>query len=241
MIKAAIDRILELRNPQKIDVNSETWVTQGYTKATPSAPRAIDLCSLNSLVDYLEDNVDELVYNDLTVHVVDYALVRVISKINAIHRRREEYIQSIYNSTSTYESYGNYVTLENFKIWLLTDFEDNEDRQAVLRLVGNVTDQQVQTASDDGISQAVSSRVGIAKVETAMVPNPVKLIPFRTFSEVQQPESNFVLRLKSGIRDDSLPYAALFEADGGAWKIQAMLNIKAWLKTKLSSDISVIG
>lgn len=175
------------------------------------------------------------------VHVIDHLTVRVISHIDTIYRNRERYVRATYRPTQPYSSYDDYMALEEFKIWLLTDFEDNEDRQAVLRLVGNVTDQQVKTSTDDGISQAVSSRVGIAKVETAMVPNPVKLIPFRTFSEVVQPTSNFVLRMRSGIREDDLPKAALFEADGGRWKIKAMTNIKTWLKAELPSDISVIG
>ena len=241
MIREAMDRILELRNPDKIDVNSETWVKDGYTVAAPCVPETIKLYSLNGLVDYVKDNVDRHEYNDLMVHVIDHLKVRVISHIDTIYRKRERYVRSIYIPTQPYASYDDYMALEEFKIWLLTDFEDNEDRQALLRLVGNVTDQQVKTSTDDGISQAVSSRVGIAKVETAMVPNPVGLVPFRTFSEVVQPTSKFVLRLRSGIREDDLPKAALFQADGGAWKIQAMLNIKAWLKTELPEDISIIG
>ncbi len=241
MIRDAINRALELKSPEKIDVNNETWVKQGYVVAEPAMPATIGLSSLNSLVDYLKDNIDKHNYKDLMVHVVSYSTVKVISHIDTIYRNREGYVQSHYNSTSPYAEYDDYLSLEDFKIWLLTDFEDNEDRQAVLRLVGNVTDQQVKTSTDDGISQAVSSRVGIAKVETAMVPNPVKLIPFRTFSEVTQPESNFVLRMRSGVREDDLPKAALFQADGGGWKTKAMTNIKAWLKAELPKDISVIG
>ena len=241
MIEAAINRILDLKDPAIAVVNDETWVKDGYKYAKPTTPTMLTLYSLNSLVDYLKDNVDQHNPKDLMVHVINFRTVRVISHLDLIHRCRDEYVQSVYDPTSPYASYDDYMTLENFKIWLLTDFEDNEDRQAILRLVGNVSDQQVKTATDDGISQAVSSRVGIAKVETAMVPNPVKLIPFRTFSEVRQPRSNFVLRMQSGIREGDLPKAALFEADGGEWKVNAMLNIKSWLKDALPNDISVIG
>jgi hypothetical protein len=58
------------------------------------------------------------------------------------------------------------------------------------------------------------------------IPNPVKLSPFRTFIEVEQPESLFVLRGRKG------PQWALFEADGGLWKIKAIQNIKNWLEKK---------
>lgn len=36
------------------------------------------------------------------------------------------------------------------------------------------------------------------------------------------------IKLQSG------PTATLFEADGGAWRNEAMKNIKVWLKTALS-------
>ena len=63
-----------------------------------------------------------------------------------------------------------------------------------------------------------------------MVPNPVTLRPYRTFTEVTQPESEFVFRMK----DDSMSvYCALFEADGGAWKREAMKNIKEHLEVEL--------
>lgn len=63
-----------------------------------------------------------------------------------------------------------------------------------------------------------------------MVPNPVTLIPYRTFLEVQQPASDFIFRMKSscGVQ------CAIFEADGGTWKNEAMNNIKEYLKNELA-------
>lgn len=64
----------------------------------------------------------------------------------------------------------------------------------------------------------------------AKVPNPVKLRPYRTFHEVEQPASDFIFRMKSerGIS------CALFEADGGAWENAAMANIKNYLEFELA-------
>lgn len=60
------------------------------------------------------------------------------------------------------------------------------------------------------------------------MPNPVYLAPYRTFAEIEQPVSKFVFRMESG------PKAALFEADGGAWKNEAILKIKEYLQKELS-------
>ena len=68
------------------------------------------------------------------------------------------------------------------------------------------------------------------------MPNPAVLKPYRTFVEVEQPESKFVFRMQTG------PEMALFEADGGAWRIQAMKNIKEYLEKELKAfEISIIA
>jgi len=242
MIAEGIDKILTLRDPEKIEVNSEYYTKRGYQKAYPSVADTLHLNSLTGLVDYIKENIDRHAINlDLMVHVLSYNTVDVISCVDTIYRTRERYIQASYIRPGMYAGYDDYMKIEEFRIWLMTDFIDNADRKAILRLIGNITDQQVKTSTDDGISQAVSSRVGIAKVETAMVPNPVNLVPFRTFPEVEQPASNFVLRLQSGIREDDLPKAALFEADGGAWKNAALLNIRDWLKSELPNDVTILA
>ena len=47
----------------------------------------------------------------------------------------------------------------------------------------------------------------------------VMLRPFRTFLEVEQPESEFLLRVDP---DEGIGF---FEADGGIWKLEAKKNI----------------
>lgn len=64
-----------------------------------------------------------------------------------------------------------------------------------------------------------------------MIPSPVTLKPYRTFTEVEQPESQFVFRMKEDKYDGV--QCALFEADGGAWKLGAMEYIKEYLEREL--------
>lgn len=65
----------------------------------------------------------------------------------------------------------------------------------------------------------------------AVVPSPVRLKPYRTFTEVDQPESNFVFRMKEDKYEGV--QCALFEADGGAWKLHAMESIQEYLEEQL--------
>ena len=55
---------------------------------------------------------------------------------------------------------------------------------AILRVVGNITATAEHKTLDDGVSQTVTARTGIAKIENAVVPNPVVLSPYRKFIEI---------------------------------------------------------
>ncbi|MNL88119.1 hypothetical protein D3C87_2176490 [compost metagenome] len=48
---------------------------------------------------------------------------------------------------------------------------------------------------------------------------------------MDQPESAFVFRMQKG------PQAALFEADGGAWRIQAIGHVASYLADELNELI----
>ena len=119
-------------------------------------------------------------------------------------------------------------------------FVDNEDRKLLLKFAGTVQDGTVTEYGDDGVSQKATVKTWLSSKSDAIVPNPVILKPFRTFLEVDQPESAFIFRMKNG---NYGVQCALFEADGGAWKIEAMKNIKEYLQEELKEveDLVVIS
>lgn len=65
----------------------------------------------------------------------------------------------------------------------------------------------------------------------AVIPNPVRLIPYRTFLEVEQPESEFVFRITEG--RGGAPAFKLVSADGGRWEAVAVDNVKSYLMDAL--------
>lgn len=139
--------------------------------------------------------------------------------------------------------FGQWMDPETFNIQLRTAFQESEDRAAVMRLVGNICSEAVQSVLDDGISQRATVQAGIARRDTTDVPSTVHLKPWRTFTEVQQPDSPFVLRLRGGSQEKP-PTCALFEMDGGAWTLKAVSAVKAWLDAefaKLGCSISVFA
>ena len=113
----------------------------------------------------------------------------------------------------------------------LDDNSDNEDRELLLKFAGNIKAGSVTEYGDDGVTQKAIVKTGVANMSEAIVPNPVQLRPFRTFPEVEQPESGFIFRVKNV--DNDQVACALFEADGGAWKLKAIDNIKRYLDNEL--------
>ena len=111
-------------------------------------------------------------------------------------------------------------------------FEDTENRALLLKFAGTVEAGTVAEYGDDGVSQKAAIKTGIASKGEAIIPSPIKLKPYRTFLEVSQPESDFVFRMKESMG----VFCALFEADGGAWKMDAMEYIKWYLEDRLPEE-----
>ena len=104
----------------------------------------------------------------------------------------------------------------------------------MLSILGNITHEAEIRVEDDGVTQSVTARAGIARVAQVDLPNPVTLQPYRTFVEVEQPESQFVLRIKADPENKLEPIkCALFPADGNRWKAVAAQNIKEWLEVSI--------
>jgi len=237
MLKEALEFLVSLKETKLVEVNGEKYSTEELKHVpiiydpTP-VTRAIEISTLTGLVDYIKENVDKLT-GPLVVHINSPKSVSVYSELRP-DARRHGYIEC--KAWTPEIKYGSFIDVENFNIMLQSCFLQNEHSKAILKVVGNIVEENVSSTSDDGVSQKVVAKTGIAKVAEIEVPNPVILCPFRTFAEVDQPESKFIFRLQAG------PKAAIFEADGGIWRLYAMQNVKAYLAEKLQGcDVKIIS
>ena len=185
---------------------------------------SIKLNTLTSLVEYILSGRDELLKEYITVHVVSPTEVKVFTELDE-ERKREVFI-SVETELPNYK-YAKFHSLDEFNIQLQSVFVKNEDRDLLIEFASAVHVEKGATVEDSGISQTVTVKNGVTSLAKGKAPNPVTLKPYRTFLEVDQPESLFVFRMN----DD--PGCALFEADGGLWKHNALLNIKEYLKENL--------
>lgn len=207
-------------------------------------PAALAINTLSGVVEYVKNGVDrtnEAIVDGWMIHVVDPETVTVISGLFGRAEQRREYLSATAQAVLSGADfdYGTFYNCEDFNIKLQSVFVENDDRERVLRLVGNIKEENVRTTGDDGVTQSVTAKSGIARVEEVPVPNPVTLIPYRTFREVTQPSSEFILRMRQG-HAGQMPTCALFEADGGAWKLKAIQSIKAYLQEN-TEGITIIA
>lgn len=229
IIKEAIEYVVGLRKPEVQVIKGVTYSDKELAPVihNPKA-RAIQMNTLTSLVDYIKAQVDDM-DEKMIVHVQSPTKVALYSALDS-ERIRENMVEVVARVPEF--EYGRFIEHERFCIGLQAKFLDDPEshRALVLKFAGTVEDGTVSQYSDDGISQKATIKTGIASKGDAVVPNPVKLRPYRTFHEVQQPMSEFIFRMKS---DDSVK-CALFEADGGAWENVAMKNIKDYLEVELA-------
>ncbi len=231
-IKEAIQFITQLaveaEQPQTIEINNKTYCTKilrRYDAEDKAQP--IKATTLNSLIDYIRGSREEL-RDKMIIQVVDPTTVLLYS---GLLKERDREILFQVNALLPEFSYGVEYDQEKFLISMQSCFAPNDDREAVTIMASNIVNTQSANYSDDGITQQAVIKTGITTKENALVPNPVYLIPYRTFLEVEQPGSNFIFRIGEG--QGGAPTFKLVSADGGLWKALAVANVKEYLIDQL--------
>jgi hypothetical protein len=213
--------------------NERTFVidSEGNSKEIrPLAIRAAESLRINTLtglVGYIKANLERKEDN-FYLQIFDEKTVLLKGSLD-IEGKRETLVEA--NAIVPKFDYGYFKGSEELIIAFQSKFTPTKDRDLLLKVIGNVKEENIRTTGDNGIAQAVTIKTGVASADDVLVPNPVKLAPYRTFLEVIQPESSFIFRMKDG------PTGAIFEADGGAWRNQAIINIREYLNEELELEI----
>lgn len=227
MIQKALEYLVNLRRPAIVtDSKGREYTEQNIVPLDHFGPGVLKLTTLTGILDYMSQDPEAIGSEcGFVIHVESPTAVSLYTVAEPPFDTRRCLLRA--EALTPKIPFGAYLDAEAFVIMLQAMFEPVGDREKVLQIAGNVREENVRQIGDDGISQEVTVRAGIAKAATAVVPNPVILAPFRTFAEITQPESSFVFRMKEG------PMMAVFEADGGAWRGIAVAAIKSYFADML--------
>mgnify|MGYP001853918320 FL=1 len=236
-----LEKVEEMVQPQTLTEGIRTFVDKPMHMLVDeiAADTPLRTNSLSSVADYIKSNADfDALASDgrKIIHVEDEKTVWLYTEMNSFKKRSALLLASAWVSSFPF---GQWLSLENFIISVQANFVTDEHRDELLSFVATVKQDTGVEQQDDGVTQKVTTRSGVSLSRTSKVPNPITLRPFRTFSEVEQPESAFVFRIKAeegcGVK------AALFAADGDAWRHDAILKIRDYFQTHvIAEDDSVI-
>ena len=227
MIKEALQYVVGLSGINTFNHKAE-WYSDRQLYRVPNeidGPDPLYVNTLSGFMDYAaanEGHPTEYVNKPIYIQIVSPTEVRLVSILNT-DNKRSTYIKA--QALLPDQNFGRVLDQERFLIWLRTSFVDTESRKNMIEFSGCVTGNDVVNLDDDGISQKVSVSTFVG-TRDAIAPTDPVLRPYRTFVDIEQPESQFVFRAEKANMGVGF---VLYEADGGAWKTVAMDNIRKYI------------
>ena len=230
-LKDAINRIVELATPFTLETrDGRQFCSANLREVRPEVP---------SPARYSVDTLEALVKLIRTEGVAQAPLLyvrvdsarRVMVDTTYTHKEYAEFSRlPLYEAVSDVPGIttNQSMTQEQAVVELQSLYAVTDDRDYLLALLSRIDVNQGVSSVDNGISQEVCVKTGAVLKEQQIVQPIVRLQPYRTFLEIEQPASDFLLRL------DKNGCPALYEADGGAWKLDAKRKIAEYLKMQLA-------
>ena len=230
MLKAFVEKIAEMAAPKTYEVNGKTFASKGLSlvEAPATSPREIEVNGLDSVCKLVRHEAERIGMR-LFVQIKSYREVEVFSTYGKEFRRF--YLYKCVADTPSI-TMDRFMAYEKAVIELRSLYIPNDDTGYLLGLLSSISKESKVTSSDNGVTQKVEAKAGIALNTMVEIKPRVSLRPFRTFIEVEQPESEFLLRI------DNDGCVGLFPADGGVWKLEASRNVAGYFEKELEDLIS---
>lgn len=237
MLKEAIEKIEELANPIIVDKEGHTYAVDKYGEAHEIIPEAVyqvclELNSLDALVQMVrtEGVPGKRSADKLYLSVKDHMTVACFGHPQEdLREGRIFYYEAQAKDVPGWDGEVK-MAFDKAAVALQTRFQDGGDRDYTLTLLSQITCGAKVTYNDIGVATTVVTQKGVSLQQNSTIRPLVKLRPYRTFQEVEQPEGLFLIRIdERGI--------TFTEADGGMWKLAARKTIKAYLEEALKDMI----
>lgn len=241
MLKEAIEKIEELAKPEIYkDALGKAYVVDKDGEAREIIPEAVyqDCLALNSLDALVQMVRTEGVRGVRTAGSADKLYLSVKDHMTVAcfgHPQKDLREARIFYYEAQAKDVPGWdgevkMSFDKAAVALQTRFQDGGDRDYTLTLLSQITFGAKVTYNDIGVATTVVTQKGVSLQQNSTIRPLVKLRPYRTFQEVEQPDGLFLIRIdERGI--------TFTEADGGMWKLAARKTIKAYLEEALKDMI----
>ena len=239
MIKEALEYLFSLKEPEFVKVEDRPYAVKNLTPILDPLPKTLEVHTLAAIEDYIKARIDDPIGMGAQpfLHILNHKEVFFYSETLHNFSQRRCYLHAQFPDCRF--RFGVFMDVESFIIGVQSHFVQDDNTALIYKSAGNIKDSVVKTVQDDGVAQQITVATGAARVAEILLPSPIELRPYRTFIEVDQPKSKFIFRMRSG-QGDNPPTCALFEADGGAWELEAIKNIKKWLEEECV-DVTILA
>jgi hypothetical protein len=210
-------------------------------------PAPLRATTLSAVVDYMTHQIADSDYEVtvresacLVVHVVSPSDVRVVAPLVGNQRQQFLYLHAVPDLPMI--GIGPSHDIEPFLVQLMSCFVETPDRLELQQFCSQLRLGLAREIEDNGVAQTVTVQNGMTRTSDVRVKNPWRLAPYRSFPEIEQPASDYLLRMQQKQVGDTLAaQARLIEADGGAWRAEAVRRIGTWLRERLPAGTVVIA
>jgi hypothetical protein len=250
VIKEAIDRVIELARGMETspvltqtvdhrgaDGQQRSFVYETKMSSTgarllgdavkPFRPAKIQVTTLAGFLDAIKAGAAGDITTGLMVHVEDYLTVSVVGVRTDEFGVRDTLITAKHPPIDAFNFDQYYSDPQKFIIGLQVAFLMTEPLMGLIGMVSKLKTGSTVETNDDGYSQTVTVKQGEIGTADVKIPPRIKLVPIRSFSEINAVQSEFLLRFNQGTAGQAQP--ALFNVDGTKWKDETMLSIKHYL------------
>lgn len=234
MLKEFIEHIQKTTQSQIVTIGDRIFAVNAEGEAneirpTIDRPDTLTLQSLDALVKLVQTEAAHT-EKPLYITIPNHLTVRCFGQPQPEAR----YFRQVYYEAKATDVPGwdakVHLGFEEAQIALRTRFQETPDTQYALRLLSEISTGAKITFNDNGVATTVVTKKGIDLQANEAIRPIINLKPYRTFQEVEQPESIFLIRVNErGI--------SFTEADGGMWKLKARETVKAFLEEKLADLI----
>lgn len=234
MLKEFVEKIASMAENKEHQIGGHTYTDKAVHLVDEERywPKVRTVSTLYSLAALIKAEMDKFKSQfPIIVEVTDSNTVSVFTTYDDRYERKYLY-QAVADIPRN--SINRWENKQDTIIQLNSVYGNSKDKDYLIELLSVMTEESKVTEKDNGLTQTVEANKGISMKQNLPIRPRITLKPYRTFIEVDQPESEFTLRVREGAE------VLISEADGGKWKLDAKKNIAAFLDKNLRGKGDVI-
>ena len=191
MLKEFAQYLVSLKDNKTYTINGDTYSDRDLVRIEPHVyrPQQVGVNGLDSIVKLLKKELELFESVPLFIRVDGARKVSVFSSLDRYMRR-----DSLYEASCDVPGFTDgFRDHEKAIIELRSKFAPSSGVEYLLDLISRISKENGVTTKDNGVSQEVEARTGISLKQMVQIKPRVSMRPYRTFLEVEQPESEFIL------------------------------------------------